>query len=560
MIDRTHTYILPETDPSNGKPVTKQLETKVNSVVIIGANGSGKSRLGAWIEDNSKEKTRRISAQRSLVFGDSIQQRSYEQAQTLLETGQENAEALKNLNRTNRWGGHEVIDGRWVPKYTTSLLNDYEYVLAAIVALWHIEEHRYIMDCKFNETNGKVHDPVPEMVVDRLTKIWNHVFPHRQISLDDAKVTAKFNSQEYKGKDMSDGERVALYLIAQALCAPCDKTIIIDEPEIHLHRSIMNRLWASIEQSRPDCLFIYITHDTEFASAHQSSDKIWVKSYDGIAWEWVKAEESSLPSDLLLKLLGNRKPVLFVEGNENSYDVKLYQAIYQDYFVVPCGGCAEVIQRTKSYKATSQLNHFQAYGIIDRDFRCETEIESLRSCGVYALKVAEVENLFILREIFQIINKIFAQNNDDAIHDAIRFIIDTKFTNMKEQQIRKATIAEIKYQFSIVDVSSVVSDDSIKTTVESISYERIHENIAKKYQSALDNDDYNEILKLFNQKELSNSVGHFFGGNDKDYSDLVIRLANTGMIAEFREALKSYLPQEIPFTVEEATPVSTGLV
>ena len=40
---------------------------------------------------------------------------------------------------------------------------------------------------------------------------------------------------EYKGRDMSDGERVGLYLIAQCLCIPKNKTIIIDEPEIHLH-------------------------------------------------------------------------------------------------------------------------------------------------------------------------------------------------------------------------------------------------------------------------------------------------------------------------------------
>lgn len=72
---------------------------------------------------------------------------------------------------------------------------------------------------------------------------------------------------------MSDGERVGLYLMAQSLCVPSDKTIIIDEPEIHLHRSIMNRLWEAIEAEREDCFFIYITHDTQFASNHKNSKK-----------------------------------------------------------------------------------------------------------------------------------------------------------------------------------------------------------------------------------------------------------------------------------------------
>ena len=67
---------------------------------------------------------------------------------------------------------------------------------------------------------------------------------------------------------MSDGERAVLYLIVQVLCIPDNKKLIIDEPELHLHGSIMNRLWKGLEQVRPDCLFIYITHDTDFAALH----------------------------------------------------------------------------------------------------------------------------------------------------------------------------------------------------------------------------------------------------------------------------------------------------
>ncbi|MDR3186393.1 MAG: ATP-binding protein [Christensenellaceae bacterium] len=348
MNNREYKYCLPKSGVGNNNEPQEQI-TKTNSIIIIGANGSGKSRFGAWIEDVMNTSTRRISAQRSLMFNDSIQLRSYEQAQMLLETGQENT---SNMNRSARWGG-EFINGCFVPTYTTSLLNDYEYVLAAIVAQWHVEQNQYIEECKQLELMKAQHKPVPTMILDRLKKIWNYVFPHRDISLDDAKVTAKYGAQEYKGKYMSDGERVALYLIAQVLCAPENKILIIDEPEIHIHRSIMNRLWSALEQERIDCLFIFVTHDTEFAAAHRLSEKIWVKNFNGTTWEWEKVAESGLPDKLLLNLLGNRKPVLFVEGTENSYDTKLYQAIYKSYFVVPCGSCTEVIQRTKAYNATA---------------------------------------------------------------------------------------------------------------------------------------------------------------------------------------------------------------
>lgn len=34
--------------------------TQSNSVIIIGANGAGKSRLGVWIEDQNSNNTHRI--------------------------------------------------------------------------------------------------------------------------------------------------------------------------------------------------------------------------------------------------------------------------------------------------------------------------------------------------------------------------------------------------------------------------------------------------------------------------------------------------------------------
>jgi hypothetical protein len=43
------------------------------SIVVVGANGAGKSRLGAWLEFHGPQKNlvHRITAQRSLVFPDS---------------------------------------------------------------------------------------------------------------------------------------------------------------------------------------------------------------------------------------------------------------------------------------------------------------------------------------------------------------------------------------------------------------------------------------------------------------------------------------------------------
>ena len=58
---------LPEN--SSGQSIVKSQK----SLLVVGANGAGKTRLGTWIEFNSpdRDKVHRISAQKSLAMPDS---------------------------------------------------------------------------------------------------------------------------------------------------------------------------------------------------------------------------------------------------------------------------------------------------------------------------------------------------------------------------------------------------------------------------------------------------------------------------------------------------------
>ena len=72
----SYKYWLPDRE---GK--RQDFTTEGNAIIIVGANGSGKSRLGAWIEQNGMEKVHRIGAQRNLNFSENIQLKSYEDAE-----------------------------------------------------------------------------------------------------------------------------------------------------------------------------------------------------------------------------------------------------------------------------------------------------------------------------------------------------------------------------------------------------------------------------------------------------------------------------------------------
>ena len=66
-----------------------------------------------------------------------------------------------------------------------------------------------------------------------------------------------------------------------------------------------------------------ITHDTQFASLHSNAEKIWIKEYNGINWKLEKINNNKLPEELLLDILWSRKNILYVEGENNSYDPQL---------------------------------------------------------------------------------------------------------------------------------------------------------------------------------------------------------------------------------------------
>ncbi len=536
---KTYNYYLPNKDGT-----VFEGSTETNAIVIIGANGSGKTKLGAWIEQRDNNQTYRISAQRSLVFKEFIQQRSYEQSTNLLLFGNE----TKRINHDFRWGH----DG-FKHNYTSSLLNDYEYVLSALLAKKNLQSEKYISECRGLEKKGKEHNPVPEMVTDKLFRIWDTIFPHRQIDLSDGKVSAVYKEEnkviKYNGREMSDGERVALYLIAQALAIPNNKTIIIDEPEIHLHRSIMNRLWTAIEKEREDCLFIYITHDTHFAANHREAKKIWVKNFDGTNWEWEEIEDSQLPEQLLLDILGNRKPVIFVEGTSGSFDTKLYSIIYENYYVVPCGSCSSVIINTKAMNNTNQLHELKCYGIIDRDYRTEYEIKKLKEENIFAIDVAEVENLFLVPEVLNVVNHVLGFEDNTIIEKVKKYIIEDRFEKEIKKQVKESILVEIKYRLSVVDISDV-SGSVLEQSLEGLIGKKYEEMYCERYNIFDDfykSRNYTEILKIYNRKGLVESVGCFWDIKNKGYCDFVLRQFRTENRERLLNAFLKYLPKEISY-------------
>src|SRR3954466_11247536 len=76
------------------------------SILFVGANGGGKTRLAVKIENDLGEKAHRISAHRALALNRAVPKISERVAVMALRTGHAYAEANFQSRTGNRWQGN----------------------------------------------------------------------------------------------------------------------------------------------------------------------------------------------------------------------------------------------------------------------------------------------------------------------------------------------------------------------------------------------------------------------------------------------------------------------
>ena len=447
--------------------------------------------------------------------------------------------------KTDGW-----LHSRWGNKLNTYLLDDYE----KLMVLLHTEE--YEQSLFFKENGGDK----PKTKLDRIQAIFETILPHRKI-IKKAGVIETYPAtgqitDSYNASEMSDGERVIFYLVGEVVCAPNDSIIIIDEPEMHIHRSLVKNLFDFIEIERPDCAFIYLTHDIDFAFTRQNAVKIWAKSYEGEnIWDYeILDKQSPIPEQLYLEVLGSRKPIIFLEGDSSSIDYELYEQIYSSYTIKPLGSCEKVIQTVKAFNEQSGFHHLVSYGIIDRDRRPETDIPKLNSKNIWVLDVAEAENLILEENIVRAIASHMGRNPDDVV-EQVKDNLIAFFDNQIESQIllHFKEVLRRKYlditNFGAKDIASVISE--IDGLFNSIDKQKIYDETKVEFEKVVANKDYNSILRLFNLKNAlvpQSKVCELTGiRNKEEYLSLVITLLkrNDAVSTSIKDAIDTKIVNNV---------------
>lgn len=381
------TWRVPGVAPERGH----ELVAVVGGVtVVVGANGSGKSALGYWLESNAGSAVvRRLIAHRRVWFE---------------SPGPDITAAARSQLASNMSAWSKQWESRWLdhaqPQRTSAVLFD--------------------LQSKVNERNARVAalvdegagaDRIAEEVEPSLLTRVNEILRRAQLDIElvvtdtgafDA-LSARTGSR-YPISEMSDGEKSALLLAAEVLSAPAKSVQIIDEPERHLHRSISAGLIEAILAARPDCHFVVLTHDLELASllsaesAHVAvvTECVWTGS-QATGWDLnAVSVDDAVPETVRSAIFGGKTRLLFVEGQSHSLDSRLYSILFPGWAMNPAGGCEHVIRAVVGLATSTAYHWVEGRGVVDRDGRDEDESAALREKGILVLSVHEVESLYYL--------------------------------------------------------------------------------------------------------------------------------------------------------------------
>ena len=467
-----------------------------STAVIIGANGAGKTSLINELRKNSIDEMFVLPAQKLLyfmsnVFGrDSISKEKYLADLKKAEIKYDTIEIQT----------HNIEDyfSSSFTKMITLLVKDYTNIATRKLrgekdlhlALW-----------------------------DRVEQVWNLILPEIKFILepDNRVVEVEKNGSRYSINGLSDGERCILFYIGNVFLAPENSYIVIDEPETFLNAAVYNELWDLLISERPDCQFIFASHNMDFVQSRTNTTYLWCKKFEApYNLDYQLLEDSQeMPLALLTEVSGTRKPILFCEGTKTSIDYQIYSKLFSDFcFVKPIQGHKQVIQYTKAYNNLQHLHGNTAYGIIDNDWMDESSIQGYKEQNIFVLPFNEVEMMLVDEAV---VKSCLHFDDDKEKQQKFENLQQSIIESCKEKKDKIISLALKKRVDEFLEGNCIQNNKPTKEDVEEFLKNLVNEfdvsstvdNITFIVEESLNSSDFSAILKICNLKnEIINHRGN----------------------------------------------------
>ena len=506
-------------------------------VVFLGPNGAGKTRHAVKVTEwNSADL---VPALRNIALPPDVPMQSLPQA---------SQELKQNLDRRR--------SRPW------ELANEINQLFAKLMA----EDSAAAIRFRDDHVAGQAREPDQTKLM-RLRDIWIWLFAGRYIDFSGHRpvVRSDYSSAagEYTAQQMSDGERVALYLAGRVLDSE-QPIVIVDEPEVHFHSRLGTRFWNAMETLRTDCRFLYVTHDLPFALSRRDATFVVIMPDEPPK---IVQLERGMPKELAESLLAAAsfsifaRRIIFCEGIEGpSLDQALYTAWFNspDTAVIPVETSTNVITCAATFGESDLVTGIVAEGLVDRDYWSESYLNDLPRT-VRSLEVHEVENLFCLPGVFLSVARHLGISSNDADSAYKSFLENIKgqFTgDLLSKQVTERVKRRCEHEFwKALNSTRLVSEaTSFARSLDPSGWETSIEAIVGEEKQRLDDalqGAHAEINRYFPGKVFIKQAGKALGMSSERYCEIVCTAlaAPTEELSELsrglEDALRDYLPSRI---------------
>lgn len=209
--------------------------------------------------------------------------------------------------------------------------------------------------------------------------------------------------------DLSSGEKEILHIVVRFhQLKPCGCVILLDEADAHLHPDLGRRYLHELRELARGNQLIVTTHSPQMMMEAGSEALYGVMKQPSPRGEsqLVRVTEKDELHNALSELMGSRglisinERIIFIEGEEASADLAIYEAFYPparyNVSFVPAGDSATVRKTAERVNdlLTARVGFQQFFCIVDGDIE-RSVVDPTAGKRLFGLPVYHVENLLL---------------------------------------------------------------------------------------------------------------------------------------------------------------------
>ena len=442
-----------------------KIENLGNTIIIAGANGSGKTRLKQAIvttlqgtsvmnmtllATREEEKDPKYFSGKSLevkkgvqnaVLNNYINSRKYGSGRfvgSLVQIDSSRDIQPLKYNPVN-WLGGDPDDKETLTNFYFQSFNDrWKDFMNYIHQKSAARDKKIADEVKINPSkNGNqilTEHPDP---LEKYQKIFRDLLPGKELQNINPASPTEFQYKELSGPplpfaSLSSGEQEVVKVVFDFVRKEIRHSVIIfDEPELHLHPTLTFKLIETLKKIGDlTNQFIFLTHSADLISTYYSTgDVYFIDAIHTGTNQAHKLSELTHSHNEVVQLIGQNiglfavgKKLIFVEGEESSIDRLTYHTIAQqivpDAKVIPVGSVTNIITLNSiEQQIRNSIFGIDIFMIRDRDGLDSIQIQELEKNGrIKCLKRRHIENYFLDAEIlFKVAKKLYLTDINPAI-------------------------------------------------------------------------------------------------------------------------------------------------